>query len=128
MVEEKTKVSGNIEANLYDLNRSLISQWPILDILTALETMIDKFYSETNNSFYMLYGKEKSYFTLFHFGEKTEFSKLSDGVITCLKEAFDGIVAYEKVEGAIEIWVKDKDEATVFYLFPYDAGIVGVTK
>ena len=93
MVEEKTKVSGNIEANLYDLNRSLISQWPILDILTALETMIDKFYSETNNSFYMLYGKEKSYFTLFHFEEKSEFSKLSDGVITCLKEAFDGIVA-----------------------------------
>ena len=128
MVEEKTKVSGNIEANLYDLNRSLISQWPILDTLTALETMIDKFYSETNNSFYMLYGKEKSYFTLFHFEEKSEFSKLGDGVITCLKEAFDGIVAYEKVEGAIEIWVKDKDEATVFYLFPYDTGIVGVTK
>ena len=51
MVEEKTKVSGNIEANLYDLNRSLISQWPILDTLTALETMIDKFYSETNSPF-----------------------------------------------------------------------------
>lgn len=129
MVEEKTKVSGNIEANLYDINCALISKWPVLDVLTALETMIDKFYSETKNSFYMLYGKTKSYFTLFHFeGEQTEFAKLSDGVITCLKEAFDGIVAYEEVDGAIEIWVRDKDEATVFYLFPYDAGIVGVTK
>ena len=129
MIEEKTKVSGNIETNLYELNQSLISQWPILDILTALENMIDNFHLKENNTFYMLYGKDKSYFTLFQFDDGTkEFSKLSDGVITCIKETFDGIVAYEEVEGAIEIWVKDKGEATVFYLFPYDQGIVGVTK
>lgn len=129
MIEEKTKVSGDIKANLYDLNKNFISQWPIIIKLDTLKEIIKKFYSETNNSFYMLYGKEISYFTLFNIIEnETEFASLSDAVITCLTEVFDGIVSYEEAEGAIEIWVKDADEATVLYLFPYDQGIVGVTK
>lgn len=126
---------GGLNMGLYELNKSIISQLPTLDDDTIEEKkeLINVFCRDTKNNFYMMYGKEISYFTIFHIIEgTTELKSLADGVLACL-EQFGPIkvIDFTEDQNAFEIWVMDEvgttnGEATCFYLFPYDAGIVEV--
>jgi hypothetical protein len=94
------------------------------DELKEKKYAIDALESKYNNEYYMLYGKEISYFTLFKIVEPQYFSY---EVIECLKNVGD-IKAIDLTEDkdAVEIWVMADGEATCLYLFPYDLGIVQV--
>ena len=124
---------GGLNMGLYELNKSIIGQLPTIEDTTEKGELINEFYQNTHNKFYMMYGKEISYFTIFNVIEgTTELKSLADGVFACL-EQFGPIKAIDKNEDgtAIEIWVMDdvgtvNGEATCLYLFPYDAGIVEV--
>ena len=122
---------GGLNMGLYELNKSIIGQLPTITDVSEKETLINEFHHDTHNKFYMMYGKEISYFTIFNVIEgTTELKSLADGVFACL-EQFGPIKAIDKNEDgtAIEIWVMDEvmtKEATCLYLFPYDAGIVEV--
>ena len=122
-VEIKANSQG-LTMNLYEINKSIISQLePLNDIgLTTLKNDIN---TNLKEDYYLLYGKEISYFTLF---EKHEQSKesLGDVVLDCLK-AFDKVYSYEiKDDTSFEIWVhnQENDLATVLYLFNYKDGVV----
>ena len=123
----KINVEGsNISMDLYDMNKQIIAQLPTLaeDELKEKKYSIDALNSKYNNEYYMLYGKEISYFTLFKIIEPQYFSY---EVIECLKNVGD-IKAIDLTEDkdAIEAWVIADNEATCLYLFPYDLGIVQV--
>ena len=111
------------------MNKSIISQLPSLSkekLNQGLE-LIDNFDLEYRNNFYMLYGKEISYFTIFSTQtEYSDFEVLSEAVTGCL-ENVGAIKSIELTEAkdAIEIWVSIGADATCLYLFPYDNGIVG---
>ena len=95
-----------------------------LDLAEKIE-MIDKFiYTETHNEFYMIYGKEISYFTVFKIKEQIAFGR---EVIDVIKNvgAVKAIDPTDNVD-AMEVWVIYDDEPTCLYLFPYDSGIVQV--
>ena len=94
------------------------------DKLKEKKYAIDALESKYNNEYYMLYGKEISYFTLFKIVEPQYFSY---EVIECLKNIGD-IKAIDLTEDkdAVEIWAMADGEATCLYLFPYDLGIVQV--
>ena len=88
----------------------------------------EKYLNEHPNSYHMMYGRELSYFTVFHkeVEAEAEFNGLFDAIKACLASVgsvhsfdFDG-------EAAIEIWVKPDiaDDVTCLYLFPYDDGVV----
>lgn len=126
-----------MEANLslYELNRSIIAQQGILDTGLVHEKMgmIKKFAEDTNNKFYMLYGREISYFTVFVHDENWKVETLSQAANECLLNI--GLIysiELTKEEDAIEIWVKTPPEGdtdgilTCLYLFPYDNGIVRI--
>lgn len=122
-MSEKSNVSGI--GNLYNMNKSLVAQLPALKDFSNAKRLIDNFGKRTNNEFYMLYGKEISYFTLFH--ERPSNKSLGNCVINLIKESWD-IYSVEGTDDrqAIEIWINDAGNPVVMYLFPYDAGVVEV--
>jgi hypothetical protein len=102
-----------------------MSQLPPLEDMNAAKEAVNNLYEKTKNEFYMLYGKEISYFTLFRmdkpewFFEELTLCLHSVGVIRAVDMTED--------ESAIEVWVVDSNnEATCMYLFPYDNGLVKV--
>ena len=121
-----TTEGSNMSMGLYDMNKQIIAQLPTLaeDELKEKKCSIDALNSKYNNEYYMLYGKEISYFTLFKIVEPQYFSY---EVIECLKNVGD-IKAIDLTEDkdAVEAWVIADGEATCLYLFPYDLGIVQV--
>ncbi len=116
--------SSGIELGLYDMNKQIIAQLPELTDLSDKEGVINSLHMKYNNFYYMLYGKEISYFTLFKIKEP---QYLGAEVIDCLRYV-GKIKAIDLTEesDAVEIWVETDDGPTCLYLFPYDNGVVQV--
>lgn len=115
---------GGINMGLYDMNKQIISQLPCMeDFSKALED-IRTLHETYWNKYYMMYGKEISYFTLF---EIIGYNDFGNNVIDCCTN-IGPIKAMDLTEAgdAIEIWVEVEDGPTCLYLFPYDSGIVRV--
>lgn len=123
-------IDSNVQMKLLDMNKQIISQMPDLDPFDLAEKieMIDEFvYTKTNNEFYMIYGKEISYFTVIKSRSKNAIEFAGEVVIDCLNN-IGAIKSIEYTEEgwAIECWVAVNDDVTCLYLFPYDSGIVEV--
>ena len=121
-----TENSG-LNLGLYDLNKQIIDQLPILSEkeLSDKKAVINQLHEKFNNKYYMLYGKEMSYFTLFKIANSKFFG---DEVIECLNNVGD-VKCIDMTEpgDAIEIWIQSEiQEITCLYLFPYDTGLVVV--
>ena len=123
--------------SLYELNRSIIKQQGPLEEKDIKSKMnILKEFSNTFGKYYLLYGREINYFTLFVKDENWELESLDLGVIECLNNIGTIYsIEYTKEKDAIEIWIEvetntDTEESekliTCMYLFPYDAGIVKI--
>ena len=123
-----------MEANigLYELNRSIIDQQGPLNKENIPEkmTLLKEFVEDTRNNFYMLYGKEISYFTLFI---RDKIIQDFEGIDSAISECLIHVGPIHSIElttnkDAVEIWVKDteKNLLTCMYLFPYDDGIVRI--
>ena len=126
---------NNIELSLYDLNKQIISQSKPLtdDVILEKMSLINEYKNKNSiNSYFMLYGNEISYFTLFH-GEfdvnGVELETLSEAVISCLND-LGNIKSIELTDyNSIEIWIETEDnETTCLYLFPYDNGVIPVRR
>ena len=116
--------SSGINMGLYDMNKQIISQLPVLTDLENKKYTINSLHAKFNNEFYMLYGKEISYFTLFRIFDSICFG---NEVIDCLNNVGDiKAIDFTEAQDAIEIWIQDEDGPTCLYLFPYDSGLVQV--
>lgn len=120
--------NSGLELDLYDLNKSAMAQFADFDdedFANAAKTITDFM---TGNEYYMLYGKEISYFTVFHLSK--DFSnKENPGevVIECLRTLGSvKAIDLDEENGGLEIWVVNNDNTTCLYLFPYDEGIVNI--
>ena len=114
--------------SIYELNKQLVEQNGPLTNAQEKIALINSYRDETSASFYLLYGKEISYFTLFtSVFQEYEIETLGDAVFACLENVGE-IYSIERTEdqAAIEIWVKSDEEVTCMYLFPYDTGIVRI--
>lgn len=116
--------SNGIEIGLYDMNKQIIAQLPDLTDWDHVENILKNFDIDWNNDYYMMYGKEISYFTVFKIKEHIAFAREVIDVVKNVGtvKAMDLTAAAD----AIEIWVIYNDEPTCLYLFPYDMGIVEV--
>jgi hypothetical protein len=116
---------------LYELNRSIIEQQGSLsgEAITEKFNLINAFAEDMKNNFYMLYGREINYFTVFTKHENWELETLALAVSECLAN-IGTVYSIELTaeNDAVEIWVKDtyQDLLTCMYLFPYDNGIVRI--
>lgn len=123
---------ANLELKLYNINAQIMEQLPEItkEQYFAEKTKIVKdFINNTCNSFYMLYGKEMSYFTLYHCNNiNVDFTDMAQAIFACI-ENIGCLKSFELTEAkdAIEIWVTTPEETTTcLYFFPYDTGVVGV--
>lgn len=121
---------SGLNMSLYDLNKAVVCQLKPIEFDTTIINRIDTWREETGNLFYMMYGKEISYFTVFTAQSQLyDCATLGVGVQDCLAGVAQEIYSIERVEdnSAIEIWIKTfDDETTCLYLFPYDTGIVKI--
>ena len=116
-----------IDLNLYDLNKSIVSQLEPLTIEEMNEKigLIKTYYINSDNNHHMLLCRDFNYYTIFVQGGimTNDFAETVCSIITELGEVY----SIEKTEdGAMEIWIKPEGENMpyAFYLFPYDAGVV----
>ena len=117
--------SSGVEMGLYDMNKQIISQLPVLENFEKAMNDIQTLYKTYHNKYFMLYGKEISYFTVFKIIEP---QYLGDDVLDCcLNVGLVKAMDLTETGDAVEIWVQPYDgEPTCLYLFPYDNGIVQV--
>ena len=126
--ELKADGKGEVTMSLYEMNRQLITQLPDYneEAWGGAKEIFAAYLSKHVHNYYMLYGRELNYFTVFNKQEEGEFDTLFDALKLCLDSVgpvrsfdFDG-------EAAIEIWIKPEiaSAATCLYLFPYDDGVV----
>ena len=128
MPEEETKARGNLEMNMYEMNKQFISQLANLsdEDLENSRELIRNYFKEQANEYYMLLCKDISYYTLFHINDKFTEPTAADEVIECVK-CIGTVKAIDLTEGesAIEIWVQeDSKDPMVMYLFTYDTGVI----
>lgn len=128
---ELTPISSdaNLNLNLYDLNKNIISQLEPLDLNEIGEKMslFKDFYNKTDNKHYMLLCKEYNYYTIFEYEHMLQFPDFAGAVSNIISELGDVYsIENDNTGGALEIWIKPEGEETplVFYLFPYDQGVV----
>lgn len=131
-LEDNSDIKGsqNVSIDLFTINKEIISQLNDMteEELKSKEKIISEFIKLKNNKFYMLYGKEISYFTLFNI-KYSITGKTGKEIISCLKEIGTiKSIDLEKDKNTVEIWVKpfNDEEATCLYLFPYDLGVVEI--
>ena len=120
--------SGEVSISLCDMNKQIIAKLPDLDEKTLREKVyfINDYFKKHDNKFYLLYGKEASYFTLFAVDSSSE--DLAGSMVLECAQSLGKIksITADSVSEAIEIWVTYGDSVTYLYLFPYDNGIVPV--
>lgn len=113
--------------NLYDLNKSIVNQLePLtLDKLFDKAQIIENLYNSTHNVHYMLLCKEYNYYTIFE-ADNNPIVTFKAAVCDIINELGYVYSIECKDEVAVELWIKplDKEEPLVFYLFPYDQGVV----
>jgi hypothetical protein len=117
-----------ISMNLYELNKSIINQLePMTNSDIANKMDLFEFLQIKNGKYYMLLCKEYSYYTIFEFDPMISMPNFSSAVCEIISN-LGKVMSIEltQTEDAIEIWIipKGEEEAFVFYLFPYDSGVV----
>lgn len=117
--------NGGINMGLYDINKQIISQLPALNDFTKAIADVRDLHGKYWNEYYMMYGKEISYFTLFKVCGMNEFGQ--DVIDCCANIGVIKAMDMTEAADAIEIWIQsENDEPTCLYLFPYDNGVVQV--
>ena len=131
---EPVKFNGansNVQMSLYDMNKQIIKQLgvPTEEELARQLDLCDEYDTNMVQKYYLLYGKEINYFTLFHNDEFAggSYGPLSQMVYECLKNVGTIYnISLTEAKDAIEIWAlpEGNEDVTCLYLFGYDQGIV----
>lgn len=125
-VWEPVEPEGTLSlGNVYDMNKQIISQMPILNkekIKEAIENI--KTYAKDNDGkFFMLLCNELKYYTVFV--KDNGHYEMPNEVIECAAELGKLKSVSIDENGAVELWVQPEgDEPHVMYFFNYDKGVI----
>lgn len=126
----KAKLNGDtgLTMSLYDLNQSSMLQFPpkTAEELDNIKPLLEDWHKQFLDRHFMLLSHKLHYYTIFENGISS--MTFGQSVINILKE-FNKIYSIEedKENQGWEIWacLQDTDTAPeIFYLFPYEAGVV----
>lgn len=114
---------------LYDMNKAAIINMPSLTNSEFKKNLkkIKQFFLDKTDKYFMLLNRETYNFTLFNLGNKNEIAMKQ--TMDDFKECLDNRGRIVSIEldsaGNYEIWIVDDfNEALVYYLFPYDLGVI----
>lgn len=114
---------------LYDANKELMKKQKTLsskqidDSLSEIKELINQW----ENNYIMLLSNEKHDYTVFHINNSLGRSKAIKelkGVLLNRGKVLDISIAVD--DSSCEMWIKhnDDNEPVVYYLFPYDFGVI----
>lgn len=115
-----------LQLNLYDLNKQLISQLPVLTE-DALQEIMEQLNQWAVASTYMLYGRDIHYFTLLQKNDPTsvDYTSFGEGIYDLLKSLTEKIYSIDILsDDSVEIWIEYNDNPISLYLFNYEGGLV----
>ena len=116
----KIEGSKSLGMNLYDLNKSAMASFPIMEDFTTAINLINEFNSNNTLKYAMLLCKDISYYTVFIRDDyENEALDLGNSVIECALNV-GSVLSVDLTEDqqAIEIWVRDNNnENLCMYLF-----------
>lgn len=116
---------------VYDVHKELfkkVGPLPEKKKKEALANVGGWFGSHVKRNYYMLMCKEKSFYTVFHFNNHN-YSKGIHELEELLEWQGEILeIHYVHGEDSYECWVKDKEtgEVSMYYLFPYDWGVIEI--
>lgn len=87
---------------------------------------IKEFFLTEKDKYFMLLNKETNNFTLFNLGIKDDITikRIMQDFKECLQNR-GSVISMDLTEnGTCEIWIIINNEAFVYYLFPYDIGVI----
>ena len=114
---------------LYDMNKVAIINMPSLTNSELKKNLkkIKQFFLDKTDKYFMLLNRETYNFTLFNLGNKNEIAmkQTMDDFKECLDNRGRIVSIETDSAGNYEIWIVDDfNEALVYYLFPYDLGVI----
>lgn len=114
---------------LYDMNKAAIINMPSLTNPELKKNLkkIKQFFLDKTDKYFMLLNRETYNFTLFNLGNKNEIAmkQTMDDFKECLDNRGRIVSIETDSAGNYEIWIVDDfNEALVYYLFPYDLGVI----
>ena len=124
---------SNIEiGTLYDINKNIVTTQKELSNTELRKSLreIKYFFLKNSNKYFMLLCRERYDFTLFNIKNKEEFNlqKAVQELKECLfnRGKIISIDLTNDME-TFEIWIKlNENTSYVYYLFPYDRGVIEV--
>lgn len=125
---EGNVTNSGLNLDIYSLNKQIVAQFPVFDEETWLgaKAVIEDWYNKIDSDYFMLYGREINYFTIFHKkDENTEFSTMYEAIRECYNNVGEVHAVNPSEDGsAIEIWAEVQGKIIVMFLFDYKNGIV----
>lgn len=130
--EKETTKSKVLLGTVYEMNKIIIKQnsAPLTtEELSEKEEEITSFFHQGQDKYYMLLCKEQSDYTIFSLSDRESAEADAAAILVheCLPNR--GSIRYidETQDGtAIEIWLMIEDEPYLYYLFPYNTGVIEV--
>lgn len=134
--DEMTKVNiqnGGPTISLYELNQASIIQFPILtkEKIQEYKDKIQDWYSKNSDMYFMFLSHNFKYYTIFEGNQylfnptPKNFGQVVVEVISDFAKVYS--ISLDEENNAWEIWatLKASDKAPeIFYLFPYDKGVI----
>lgn len=120
---------------IYDMNKNIVSREPLLDWedeenIKALAARLCEWFNEDGDSYYLMYGRDIHYVTLFNSYTTHDKSNFLYELKGILGEVGDIIsLDFDTLEGehCVEIWVRTPNSpAELLYLMPYDKGVIEI--
>ncbi len=120
---------------IFDMNKGIISKEPLMnwedkDNIVKLAERMCEWFSEDGDSFYLLYGRDIHYVTLFNSyttRKKDNFLYELKGILSEVGDIIS--IDFDTMEGAhcVEIWVRTPTSpAELLYLMPFDKGVIEI--
>lgn len=139
-LDETATISTGV--TIYEMNKRLVSKEPLFnwddeEVVGKLKERLWEWFNEdTSDRFYMMYGRDLHYVTLFEVESRLTQKNglIAENELDLLDEMLQPVgnlisMDFNTSDGemAIEIWVRTKDsDAELLYLFPYDKGVVKI--
>lgn len=131
---------------IYEMNQAMTAKEPLLDLgdwrhgnssdaFDSAAADCKRFFEETNNKNYLMYGRDLHYFTVFQMADEPHNCYLEQ-ILDCIDHTWDivsiDVDTSEEGMPKVEIWVRDRMKNTaenalanhMLYLFPFDSQVV----
>lgn len=128
-LDEMATVSTGI--TIYEMNKSIVEKEPVFDMTNEDEVddlmsdIITWFTDACPATYYLAYGKDLHYVTLFKKSSKYGFDKKSAKNFIDTFSAVGSLISMDFESDRIEVWLRTKEsKAELIYVMVYDDGLV----